>query len=240
MLIIPAIDLRNGRCVRLYQGKADRETVYGDNPVEVAIQWERLGAKLLHLVDLDGAFTGFSKNKTAVTAISENVHIPLQLGGGIRSRAAVEKALSAGVSRLILGTMVIEEPDLARELIGQYPGVILVAIDTLDGMVAVRGWTESSQVDAADLATRVEQWGIKEIILTDIERDGTMQGPDLAGLENILAHTDLQIIISGGISSLNDLIMLKPYAKRLKGIIIGKALYANQFTLPDALAVAAG
>lgn len=237
MLVIPAIDLRQGRCVRLYQGDPDRETVYGENPVEVACQWEKLGAKMLHLVDLDGAFTGLSKNAKVVNAIGEAVHIPLQLGGGIRSRDAVDKAISAGVSRVILGTIAVEQPQLACQLVEDYGESILVGIDARDGEVAVKGWTESSTLQAAEFAARIEQWGVKEIVYTDIKRDGTMQGPDLSGLEDILEKTTLQVIMSGGISSTDDLRSLIPYSSRVKGVIIGKALYVNQLTLPDAMGV---
>ncbi len=237
MLVIPAIDLHRGRCVRLYQGDPERETVYGDNPVDVASQWEQLGAKMLHLVDLDGAFTGVSQNAKIIAAIGDTVHIPLQLGGGIRSHEAVEKAFSAGVSRIILGTLVLEQPRLARRLVEEYKDGVMVGIDAREGMVAVKGWRQSSTVEAVDLASRVEQWGVKEIVYTDIQRDGTLTGPDLAGLEVIMEHTNLQIILSGGISSKEDLKMLKPYSGRVKGVIVGKALYTNQLTLPDAMAV---
>jgi phosphoribosylformimino-5-aminoimidazole carboxamide ribotide isomerase len=235
LLIIPAIDLRRGRCVRLYQGNPDKETVYGDNPVDVARQWEHLGARMLHLVDLDGAFTGQSQNAPVIGAIGEAVGIPLQLGGGIRTREAVEKALSTGISRVILGTLVIEESRLACDLIEEYTDSIVVGIDARDGTVAVKGWTESSSVQAIELASRVESWGVKEIIYTDIRRDGTLSGPDLAGLEEILGKTGLQVIVSGGISSLDDLHALKPYRERVRGVIIGKALYSNQLTLTDAM-----
>ncbi len=237
MLVIPALDLHRGRCVRLYQGDPERETVYGNNPVEVALQWEHLGAKMLHLVDLDGAFTGYSKNARVICNIGEEVSIPLQLGGGIRSRDAAERAMSAGVSRIIMGTIAIEQPELARALVNDYGERILVGIDARDGMAAVKGWTESSAVKAVDLAAQIEEWGIREIIYTDIQKDGTMQGPDLEGLEQLLEKTSLQIIMSGGISSIDDLKSLKPYGDRVKGVIIGKALYSNQLTLPDAMAV---
>lgn len=237
MLVIPAIDLRRGRCVRLFQGDPDKETVYGNNPVEVARQWEVLGAKMLHLVDLDGAFTGVSQNAKIISQIGEAVQVPLQLGGGIRSREAVEKALSAGISRVILGTLVLEEPELSRILIENHGRNLLVGIDAREGKVAVKGWKESSSVEAVDLASQVEQWGVEEIVYTDIQRDGTLSGPDLRGLEKILEKTSLQIIMSGGISSCQDLEALKPYSKRVKGVIIGKALYTNQLTLPEAMAV---
>ncbi len=237
MLVIPAIDLHRGRCVRLYQGDPERETVYGNNPVEVALQWEQLGAKMLHLVDLDGAFTGHSKNAEMICRIGEEVSIPLQLGGGIRSKESVEKAISAGVSRIIMGTIAIEQPDLAQQLIDNYGERVLVGIDAREGMAAVKGWTQSSAVKAADLAVRVESWGVGEIVYTDIQKDGTMQGPDLKGLEELIEKTSLQVIMSGGISSIEDLKSLKPYGDRVKGVIIGKALYSNQLTLPDAMAV---
>lgn len=237
MLVIPAIDLHRGRCVRLYQGDPTRETVYGNNPLEVAHQWEELGAKMLHIVDLDGAFTGQSKNRIVICSIAEELRIPLQLGGGIRSEEAVEKAFSAGVSRIILGTLAIENPTLASSLAQEYGERVLVGIDSRNGKVAVKGWTESSEVETVELAKRIEQWGIKEVIYTDIQKDGTMQGPDIQGIEQLIEQTSLQVIVSGGISSLEDLQSLKPYGKRLGGVIIGKALYSNQLTLPDAMAV---
>ncbi len=237
MLIIPAIDLRKGRCVRLYQGDPEKETVYGDNPVEIALQWEQLGAKMLHLVDLDGAFTGLSENAKVIGSIGDSVHIPLQLGGGIRSREAAEKAISFGVSRVIIGTIAIKDSQLAKELIKEFGDGIVVGIDARDGKVAVQGWTESSAVETIELAMRIEQWGVKEIIYTDIKKDGTMQGPSLDGLEEIINQTSLQVIVSGGVSSREDLLSLKPYKKRVKGVIIGKALYTNQLTLPDAMGV---
>ncbi len=237
MLIIPAIDLRGGRCVRLYQGDPERETVYGDNPVEIALQWQQLGAKLLHLVDLDGAFTGQAKNASIITAIGDAVQIPLQLGGGIRTRQAVEKSMAAGVTRIILGTIAAENPKLTRELVHQFGESIVVGIDARDGMVAVKGWTESSALKALELARQVEEYGVKEIIYTDIARDGTMQGPNLKGLEEMLDSTAMQVIVSGGISSKEDLYSLKPYSERVKGVIIGKALYSNQLTLTDAMEV---
>ncbi len=235
MLAIPAIDLRRGHCVRLFQGDPERETVYDDNPLEVARQWEQLGAKMLHLVDLDGAFTGLSKNAAVVGKIGEALSIPVQIGGGIRSEDAVEKAISAGMSRVILGTVVVENPDLARRLVEKYGRSIVVGIDARGGVVAVRGWTEASSVKTLELASRVEQWGVQEIIYTDIQKDGTLQGPSLDDLEGILNSTSLQVIISGGISSIEDLLSLKPYRGRVKGVIIGKALYTNQLTLPDAM-----
>ncbi len=237
MQIIPAIDLRRGRCVRLYQGDPERETVYGDDPVEVARQWEQLGAKMLHLVDLDGAFTGVTLNAEVICAISEELRVPIQLGGGMRSGDAVEKAFSAGVGRVILGTLAVADPLLAETLVGLYGERVIVGIDARKGMVAVKGWLETSSLSLLELASRVEEWGVREIVYTDIDRDGALTGPDLKGLEDILEHTALQVILSGGISSLDDLATLQPYKERLTGVIVGKALYANQFTLGEAMAV---
>jgi len=236
VLVIPAIDLHRGFCVRLYQGDPERETVYSDNPVEVAQQWEQLGAKMLHLVDLDGAFTGLTKNAEIIRAVGESVHVPLQLGGGIRTKEVAEKAFSVGISRIILGTMAVEDPWLACELVAEHNEAILIGIDARDGKVAVKGWKESSALSVLELAGRIEEWGVKEVVYTDISRDGTLRGPDLDGLKAIIAHTSLQIIVSGGISSLSDLVALQPFRERIKGVIIGKALYSNQFTLPDAMA----
>lgn len=235
MQVIPALDLRRGRCVRLYQGDPKQETVYSDDPVEVAQHWERQGARLLHVVDLDGAFKGSFANLDVVSAIEEAVSVPLQLGGGIRSRAAVEAALAAGASRVILGTAAVERPDLCRKLAREYDGQVLVGIDARDGMVAVKGWIEASSLPACDLAKRVEQWGIREIIYTDIRRDGTLRGPNLESLEELLAVTSLNVILSGGISSLQDLQALKPYAGRVSGVIVGQALYTQRFTLAEAI-----
>lgn len=236
MLVIPAIDIRQGRCVRLYQGDPDKQTVYGEDPVEIASQWEKLGAKMLHLVDLDGAFTGLSINADVVCSIGETIRIPFQLGGGIRSEEAVIRAFNAGASKVILGTIVVEKPDLARQLAADYGERIIVGIDARAGAVAIRGWKESSTMDTLEVAGRIEQWGIKEVIYTDIQRDGTLGGPDLSGLEAIIEKTSLQVIMSGGISSLKDLEALKPYSNRVRGVIIGKALYANQISLQDAIA----
>ncbi len=234
MIVIPAIDIRRGRCVRLYQGDPERETVYSEDPAQVAMQWQQLGARLLHIVDLDGAFCGHSRNSEAIGAISRTVDIPFQLGGGIRSPRGVTKALEAGAFRVILSTVAVEDPKLAASMVREFGDSIIVGIDARDGMVAVKGWTESSPLQAVELARRVEQWGVKEIIYTDILRDCTLRGPNLKGLQELLDATGLNVIISGGISSCQDLIALKPFKKRLRGVIIGQALYTNRLTLADA------
>lgn len=238
-LAIPAIDLKEGRCVRLYQGDPGRETVYGNDPVAMARRWEEQGASLLHLVDLDGAFTGTSANRAAVEAIGGAVKIPFQVGGGIRSQEDLERILQAGASRVILGTLLIREPLLAEQLAAEYGESLIAGIDARDGLVKAQGWTEQGALSAVELARRVEQWGISRIIYTDIDKDGTLAGPNYRGLEQILDAGSLEVILAGGISSLEDLYALKSYAPRLAGVIIGQALYANRFTLPEAIAALA-
>ena len=239
MLAIPAIDLKEGRCVRLFQGDPGRETVYSADPVAIARQWEQLGAQLLHLVDLDGAFTGDSANRAVIEAIGRAVKIPFQVGGGVRSREAVQRALEAGASRVILGTVLVKQPQLAGKLAAEFGDKIIAGIDAREGLVTVQGWTEQGESRAVDLARRVEQWGIGEIIYTDTEKDGTLSGPNYRGLEQILAAGSLNVIVAGGISSREDLLALKPYAPRVTGVIIGQALYANRITLPEAIAALA-
>lgn len=237
--VIPAIDLRGGRCVRLVQGDPGRETVYGDDPVAVARQWERQGAELLHLVDLEGAFTGSSAHGSMVEEVGKAVRIPLQVGGGIRSREAVRRALEAGAARVILGTLIVEQPQIAAGLAAEFSGRILAGIDARNGMVAVQGWTEETEIKAVELARRVEQWGIGEIVYTDTQKDGTLGGPNLQGLEEILEAGALKVIVAGGIASLQDLLELKSYAPRVSGVIIGQALYAGRIALPEAIAALA-
>ena len=238
-LAIPAIDLKGGRCVRLYQGDPGRETVYGDDPVGMARRWEQQGATLLHLVDLDGALTGSSANRAAIEAIGGAVAVPFQVGGGIRSQEDLERALEAGASRVILGTLLIRAPQLAEELAAKYGERLIAGIDARGGMVKAQGWTEQGGISAVELARRVEQWGIGRIIYTDIEKDGTLDGPNYRGLEQILAAGSLEVILAGGVSALEDLYALKSYAPRLGGVIIGQALYADRFTLPEAIAALA-
>ncbi len=236
---IPAIDLKGGRCVRLFQGDPGRETVYSADPVAVARRWEQLGAKLLHIVDLDGAFSGSAAHGGVIAEMGRTLAIPFQLGGGIRSREAVQRALQAGAARVILGTVIVEQPEIAAALAAEFKGKILAGIDARGGVVAVRGWTARAEMRAAELARRVEQWGIGEIVYTDTQRDGTLGGPNLKGLEEILAAGSFKVIVAGGISSREDLLALKPYAPRVSGVIIGKALYDGRLTLPEAMAALA-
>ena len=242
MLIIPAIDLRRGCCVRLWQGDPNQETIYSEDPVEAALHWEKLGAKFLHVVDLDGAFSGKTANGGAVDRIASELTIPFQLGGGMRSQEAVEEALKLGATKVIVGTMAVENPDLLQELVSDHRERIVAGIDARHGKVAVSGWSRDTVVDAKELVRHLESIGVQEVVYTDINRDGTLQGPNLEAIKILSNSTNISIIASGGISRLEDIRELKKIEDecRIKGVIIGKALYTGRITLPEALATAAG
>lgn len=242
MLVIPAIDLRGGRCVRLVQGRADRETVYSTDPLAVARNWEAGGARLLHVVDLDGAFEGRPRNLEIVAAVARELTIPVQMGGGIRSMAGIEAVLEAGVERVILGTVAAEQPELVREAVQAFGSRVLVGVDAKDEQVAVRGWVAGSGHLAVDFAKQMRDYGVEEIIYTDIRRDGMMQGPNLDGLQR-MAAVGVKVIASGGVSSLADLQAIAALAAGgapISGAIVGKALYSGAFTLPEAIQAVAG
>ncbi|MGB5035826.1 MAG: 1-(5-phosphoribosyl)-5-[(5-phosphoribosylamino)methylideneamino]imidazole-4-carboxamide isomerase [Blastocatellia bacterium] len=239
MIVIPAIDLRGGRTVRLVEGAADRETRYDLDPVEVAKGFERDGAELLHLVDLDGAFDGLggSANADVVLAILETVGIPVELGGGLRSEASVEVALGSGARWAILGTAAVEDFSLVRSLAGRFPGRIVVGIDARDGRVATRGWTDVTGVDAVELGRRVRDAGVERVIYTDIARDGKLQGPNLEATLRFAEETGLDVTVSGGVSSIEDVRTIAA-ATTLHSCIIGKAIYEGRLTLSEAVAAA--
>ena len=240
MLIMPAIDLRRGCCVRLWRGDPKQETIYSEDPVQVALQWEELGAKYIHVVDLDGAFSGKTANGSAVERIASEIKVPFQLGGGMRTREAVEEAFKLGVSRVIVGTMAVENPELVQELVEAYGERIVVGVDARDGKVAVSGWSQDTVMDAVELVQRLEGYGVQQIVYTDINRDGTLKGPNLQAIKNMAYSTNLSIIASGGISKVKDVEELKNIQQecRINGVIIGKALYTGRVTLPEALAAA--
>ncbi|MBS4024191.1 MAG: 1-(5-phosphoribosyl)-5-[(5-phosphoribosylamino)methylideneamino]imidazole-4-carboxamide isomerase [Clostridia bacterium] len=241
MKIFPAIDLRAGKCVRLVQGKLDQETVFADNPVEMAKAWESKGAEFLHLVDLDGAFSGKPQNLGVIREIVANVNIPVQLGGGIRVMEVIEEILELGVARVILGTVAIGNPRLVESACRQYPGKIVVGIDSKDGKVAVEGWDITSEREGVELALEMKKLGVERIIYTDIKRDGMLTGPNLAGTKDLAERTGMQIIASGGISCLEDIVQLKKLeAVGIEGVIVGKALYTHALKLEDALKAARG
>ena len=233
MIIYPAIDMKDGRCVRLLQGRAEDVTDYGD-PCEVARRWAQAGVRWIHLVDLDGAFSGQGKNREVIAHIAQEQSVPVQLGGGIRTMADVEDRLErVGVSRVILGTAAVENPRLVKEACRAYPGRVAVGIDARDGFVAVRGWTERSDVPALELARRVRDAGVETVVYTDISKDGMMQGPSIEQTARMVRESGLRVIGSGGVSSLADIGALKEAG--CAGVITGKALYSGAFTLAQAL-----
>jgi len=239
MVIIPAIDIKGGRCVRLFQGQADRETVYGEDPALLARKWEGEGAELLHVVDLDGAFEGAPKNWDAVAKILQAVTIPIELGGGIRSAETVESLLSAGVSRVIIGSKAVGSPDFLEEIFREFQEKIVPSIDARDGRVMIKGWAEGTDLRAAELGRILKKIGFKMVIYTDTAVDGTLRGPNLTALEEFLDQTGLEMIAAGGISRREDIIQLKRLERKgLTGAITGKAIYAGTLDLKEAIQLA--
>ena len=232
--VFPAIDLRNGRIVRLEQGDPEKETVFGTNAVKMAEKWVAAGAQWLHVVNLDGAFGEASQNLAVLRAICNSVEIPVEFGGGLRSAADVENALKRGVERIILGTVALRNPDLVKELAAEYGDRIAVGIDAKDGMVAVEGWVETSEVTAIELAKRMFDVGVTRFIYTDIERDGMLVGPDLSGALE-MATTGAQVIASGGVGTIDHVTSAATAGPGVDGLIIGKALYEGRFTVRQAL-----
>ncbi len=234
MFIIPAIDLKDGNCVRLLQGKKDAVTVYSRDPVATAKKWESCGAKILHVVDLDGAFTGHQKNIDIVLKIRKFVKMVIEVGGGIRDMATVEQLVDAGIERVILGTSAVEDSAFVVEACNRFPGKILVGIDAKDGMVAVRGWEEVSAVGAKELARRVESAGVAGIVYTDISRDGMLTGPNVAAQQEMVKTVTVPVIASGGIATLGDVKDLLQ-VRGLWGAITGKAIYSGSLDLKEAI-----
>lgn len=233
MKVYPAIDIKEGRCVRLLKGEMDKSTDYGD-PVEMAKKWESEGAQYLHLVDLDGAFEGKFLNKEVVLNIVRSVKIPVQLGGGIRSEKDIEIRLdNMGISRVILGTVVHTKPNLLKWALNRYGERIAVAIDAKDGKVCINGWVNSVEEDPVDLAVRIKDMGVKNIIFTDVSRDGMMTGPNIERTADMVKRTWITIIASGGISTLGDIEAVR--GTGACGVILGKSLYAKAFTLKEAM-----
>ncbi|MEM8721855.1 MAG: 1-(5-phosphoribosyl)-5-[(5-phosphoribosylamino)methylideneamino]imidazole-4-carboxamide isomerase [Cyanobacteria bacterium P01_G01_bin.39] len=236
MEVIPAIDLLDGKCVRLYQGDYNQASVFSENPVEIARQWAAEGATRVHVVDLDGAKAGKSVNLSVIEAIAKAVTIPVQVGGGLRDRAGVATLLNTGVSQAILGTVAVEQPEVVTELCQEFPGQIIVGIDARNGKVATKGWLETSEVIATDLAQRMAQQGAAAIIYTDIHRDGTLSGPNMPALRELAESIDIPVIASGGVSSLTDLLSLlslEPIG--VTGVIVGRAIYTGDVSLKEAV-----
>jgi phosphoribosylformimino-5-aminoimidazole carboxamide ribotide isomerase len=238
MIVIPAIDLKEGKCVRLEQGLMERDTVFCDNPAEQAREWELQGAELLHIVDLDGAFAGEPANKEAITAIVKAISIPTQLGGGIRDIPTIEAYLLLGIGRVILGTAAQRNPELVKEACRLFPGRIVVGIDAKNGMVAVQGWAEVTGTRAVDLARQFEGYGVAAIIYTDISRDGMMAGPNLEATMGLAEAISIPVIASGGVSSLVDIEnLLAIESSGVTGVITGKAIYTGAIKLAEAIAL---
>ena len=240
MTIFPAIDLRGGKCVRLFKGDFDRETVFSDQPAEVAQQWQAQGAQFLHLVDLDGARAGHSENLATVREILAAVTIPVELGGGIRTLENIDEVLALGVRRVILGSVAVRDPELVAAACAKYGDRIVVGIDAKDGIVAVDGWGVSGDVDVITLAKRMKQAGVRTIIYTDISRDGTLAGVNVEATAKLARESGVHVVASGGVRDVRDIEALKPYEKDgIEGVIVGKSIYTGSLSLPEALAIAA-
>ncbi|HZK17690.1 MAG TPA: 1-(5-phosphoribosyl)-5-[(5-phosphoribosylamino)methylideneamino]imidazole-4-carboxamide isomerase [Clostridia bacterium] len=238
MELIPAIDLRLGRCVRLVRGRVENETIYSENPLEMAQYWEEQGAERLHVVDLDGAFTGSPQNMGVIKEIAGSVKIPVQVGGGIRETDTIEELLDAGVNRVILGTVAILKPEFVGEVCEQFGEAIVVGIDAKKGKVAIEGWGVTSEKDAVVLAREMGELGIKRVIFTDVNRDGTLEGPNIGATAELARKTGLKVVASGGVSTIDDLKAIKPLEEvGVEGIIVGKALYAETLSISEALAL---
>jgi phosphoribosylformimino-5-aminoimidazole carboxamide ribotide isomerase len=233
MLILPAIDLRGGKCVRLKQGDYNQETVFGDDPVGMARRWVSEGARALHLVDLDGAKEGRPVNGTVIRRIVESVDVPCQVGGGLRTEADIEATLSMGVARVVLGTRALQDPMWVRQMAQTYPKQIVLGLDARDGKVATHGWLETSEASALDVARDFANWPLYAIVYTDIARDGMLGGPNLEALAVLAAAVQLPVIASGGVTTINNVRELMK--RRLFGCIIGRALYEGQIDLSAVL-----
>tara|TARA_B100000315_G_scaffold108403_1_gene99503 strand:+ start:5345 stop:6073 length:729 start_codon:yes stop_codon:yes gene_type:complete len=236
MFTIPAVDIKDGKCVRLVQGKMDKEIVYSDDPAEMAKKWEDLGAGLLHVVDLNGAIEGNTVNKKSVENILKNISIPIEVGGGIRDVETVDEFIEMGVHRIILGTVAKEDPGFVKEICEKFPGRIAVGIDAKDGFVAVRGWVEKTEQKASDLAKKFEGYGVSAIIFTDIMRDGTLTGPNIERTRELAESINIPVIASGGVSELKDIkstLVLKKSG--VVGVIVGRALYDGRVDFKSAV-----
>ena len=234
MQLYPAIDMKNGQCVQLRQGAFKDITIYSDAPEKVAAHWQEKGASFLHLVDLDGALAGYSVNEEVIRRIADTVSIPIEIGGGIRSKEAVDRMLDLGVRRVIIGTKAAEHPEFLRDMVRTFGEEAIVAgVDAKDGMVAVEGWEKVSSLTASDLCLTMKEFGVRHIVYTDISRDGMLSGPNVEATRKLTEETGLDIIASGGVSCMEDLKCL--HEAGIRGAIIGKALYENRIDLAEAV-----
>ncbi|MBN2372209.1 1-(5-phosphoribosyl)-5-[(5-phosphoribosylamino)methylideneamino]imidazole-4-carboxamide isomerase [bacterium] len=236
MLIIPAIDLIQGECVRLYQGKEEEKTVFSTDPLNVAFKWQSMGAKLLHLVDLDGAFKGNPQNILTILHMAKRLDMPVELGGGLRNPEIINQILAGGVDRVVLGTIAYIQPELVKDLCQRYPGRIVIGVDARDGMVAIKGWKDTTRIAADKFCMQWAGTGVRAIIYTDIKRDGTLRGPNIWAVSQLLDKIDIPVIASGGISKMYDLECLaRLEEKGLEGVIVGRALYTGAICLDEAI-----
>lgn len=241
MIIFPAIDIRGGKCVRLFKGDFAQETVFSDSPAAMARKWQAQGAEYLHLVDLDGALAGSSQNLAAIEEILQAVNIPTELGGGIRTMEQIDKLLAMGITRVILGSVAVKNPDLVREACAKYGERIVVGIDAKDGIVAVEGWGESGNVGVIELAQKMKDAGVKTIIYTDISRDGTLSGVNVDATVKLAQESGVKIVASGGVKSLTDIKALKAQEScGIEGVIAGKSIYTGSLDLQAAIEIAKG
>ncbi|MCA6085336.1 1-(5-phosphoribosyl)-5-[(5-phosphoribosylamino)methylideneamino]imidazole-4-carboxamide isomerase [Candidatus Endomicrobiellum agilis] len=236
MIIIPAVDIRQGNSVRLKQGKIDAETIYSKDPVFIAKLWKSKGAKRLHVVDLDGAFSGINTNKEIIKNICAAVDIPVEVGGGIRNMEKIKEVFDLGATYVILGTVAFHDPEIVKKAINKYgPQKIIIAVDAKDGKIAISGWKDITSVEVLELVNGLKEIGVQEILYTDISRDGMFTGPDFIGLKKLF-ESDMRIIASGGVKTIDDLIRLKKYEKDgVFAAIVGSALYTDDFKLEDAI-----
>lgn len=236
MIIIPAVDIKNGKCVRLLQGRMDAETIYSDQPQAMAAKWARLGARLIHVVDLDGAFAKSPQNVSSIRNILGSVDVPIQVGGGIRNEKTVHMYLQMGIQRVIIGSEAINKPAFVKKVCKKYPDRVVIGIDARNGKVAIDGWKETTRIEAVDLAKKFEDCGIAAINFTDIHRDGMQTGPNLEAIRRLAEAISIPVVASGGVSSIRDIKRLLPLEEvGVVGIIIGKALYSGGLDLKEAL-----
>jgi phosphoribosylformimino-5-aminoimidazole carboxamide ribotide isomerase len=238
MIIIPAVDIKNGKCVRLLQGRMDDETIYSDNPQAMALKWAQLGAQLVHVIDLDGAVAKSPQNIESIRKILQSVNVPIQLGGGIRNEETVRMYIELGVKRVIIGTEAIKQPEFVRQICKIYPEQIVVGIDARSGKAAIDGWTHITGIEVIELAKKFEDCGVAAINFTDIQRDGMQTGPNLDATLRLAEAVSIPIVASGGVSSIEDIKNLMPLESAgVAGVIVGKALYSGQLDLKEALYV---
>jgi len=238
MIIIPAVDIKNGNCVRLFQGRMDAETVFSDDPAEMAKRWEEEGAELIHVVDLDGAVEKSPKNTDSIQKIVEIIDVPIQVGGGIRNEKTIRMYLDLGVKRIIIGTEAIKNPKLVKDYCKAFPNQIVVGIDARDGLVAIEGWTKTTQIKAADLAKRFEDCGVAAINFTDIHRDGMQTGPNIMATKLFAESVSIPVVASGGVSTIEDIKNLMPLEEvGVVGVITGRALYSGTLNLKEAIEI---